>query len=285
MTLSPTSLAQYEGKLRLLREGMKIPGDGLEFLKKPVQVIKFIENINGISFNTRKAYYIAIVSTLKTQKGFARALGIYRTWQDRYNKLQNELYEKQELTPIEKDKYLDWNDVLKVRTDAEKAITDTKSYQDYIIVCLYTYIPPARLDYGALKIVDSLPNPLTGNYFVNSQNPEIVLTEYKTARKYGKHIIKIPAELSTILKKFIRTTNAKYLLENTNKEIMSETLLNKNLTRIFTKFTDKKISVNMLRHSYVSKHMEGQPTKREADKFAKGMMHSSAMEHVYRKIE
>ena len=290
MPASENSIKQYNARLRLLREAMGIANDDINFLKKPAKVIKTIEAMADVSLNTRKAFYIAIVATLMTlKKGFTKPLEVYRAKQLEYNTAQSQIYDEQTLSPAEKEKFLPWADIIAIR---EKMSGDTdfgtinKAFQDFIIVCLYTYLPPARLDYGALRIVDTLPEKLSGNYYVNSESPEIVLTNYKTAKRYGVHHIKITDTLQFILEKYISLLPKRtvYLLENANDEAMSEGTLSKNISRIFKKYADKNISVNILRHSYVTNYMAGQKSKKEMDEFAAGMMHSTAMDVLYRKL-
>ena len=289
MPASDASVAQYNARIRVLRTALGVEEGDLKFLNRPKSVIQVIENMKDASVNTRKAFYIAIVATLKTLKrGPTKALETYRAKQLEYNNAVSEQYNKQELSPSEVEKFVSWTDILAVREKMKEATafnTYSKMYQDYVLVCLYTYLPPARLDYGALKIVDKLPEKLTDNYYVTG-TPEIVLSQYKTVNKYGVHHIKIPNELAQILDKFIQILPepVNYLLMNSNNELMSEASLSKNLTRIFMKYTGKKVSVNILRHSYVTHHMAGQKTKKELDEFASGMMHSTAMDVIYRKL-
>jgi hypothetical protein len=284
MPPSDFSKAQYESKIDRLRKAMQVETAGLEFLKKTMKVIAHIESSEG-SLNTKKALYIAIVSLLKLTTGYERALKIYREKQLEYNTKQTEIYEKQELSETEKEKFLPWNQILIARNKVEAAVNDDwKTYMDYILICLYTYLPPARLDYGALRIVSDSKDALLGNYYVNSNNPEIILTEYKTYRKYGAQHIKIPKELGEVIAHYIELFEPEYLIHGKDGKEISDVDLNKNLTRIFEKFTGKKISVNILRHSYVSHMRAGEmPVKQSAD-LAKSMMHSINMDSLYRKI-
>jgi len=290
MPASENSIAQYNSKIRLLRVAMGVEEGDLNFLKKTTKVIKAIEAMTDVSLNTRKAYYIAIVATVMSlKKGFTRVLEIYRKKQLEYNNAQSKIYDEQVLSPGEKEKFLPWQDIIAIR-EKMKGDTDmgtmNKAFQDLVIISLYTYLPPARLDYGALKIVSELPEKLSGNYYVNSESPEIVLTNYKTAKKYGTHHIKITGELRILLDKYISLLrkNAIYLLENVNDDPMTDGTLSKNISRVFKKYSGKNISVNILRHSYVTHHMAGQKSAKEMNESATGMMHSTAIDIIYRKL-
>ena len=116
--------------------------------------------------------------------------------------------------------------------------------QDFIILSLYVLIPPRRaLDYTEFKIrgVDKEVD----NYF---EKDKFVFNRYKTAKTYGKQEVKIPASLSKIMKRWIKTNKNDYLLTDKKGNKLNGTTL----TQRFHKIFGKKVSVNSLRHSYLS---------------------------------
>lgn len=119
-----------------------------------------------------------------------------------------------------------------------------KNIQDFIIVSLYYLIPPRRsLDYTEFKIRNIDKN--VDNYMDKNT---FVFNRYKTAKTYGKQVIKIPATLQRIIKKWIQLNPTDYLLiDNKGNKLSGVTL-----TQRFHKIFGKKISVNALRHSYLS---------------------------------
>ena len=75
-----------------------------------------------------------------------------------------------------------------------------------------------------------------------------VFNNYKTSKTYGKQVVQIPVALKNIIKKWISINPTDYLLfDNKMNKLNSTTLIYK-LNKIF----GKKISVNALRHSYLS---------------------------------
>jgi len=232
---------------------------------------------------TLKMYYISIVSLLKLHGGFKKTIEIYRKKQLEYNTKQSEIYQKQELSKSEASKFMEWDEILNLKLQIEEAVNNQNTFLDYLVYCLYTELPPMRLDYGELQIVNELPNNAKGNFYINNQHPQIVLTEYKTAHRYGKHIIDIPHELSEIIKLYIEIFEPKFLIESRGKPLTPSSL-NYKLTNLFKKFTDKPISVNILRHSYISYHKKGTPTINEANELASSMGHSVGMSEIYRRI-
>jgi hypothetical protein len=120
--------------------------------------------------------------------------------------------------------------------------------QNFIIVSLYYLIPPRRLlDYTEFKIRNI--NKEDDNY-MNKSN--FVFNNYKTAKTYKKQIIKIPIKLMNIIKKWIEINPTDYLLfDNKFNKLNGSTMIYK-LNKIF----GKNISVNALRHSYLSNKYE-----------------------------
>lgn len=284
MAPSEVSLKTYNAKVRLLRQAVGAPESDFNFLKKTTEIVNYIEGLEA-SLNTKKMYYIAIVSILKDMKGYTKPLKIYRDKMMAYNAKQGEIYDKQELSASETGKWLPWDEILKVRKQAEDDVTDLKTFQSYLLLCIYTYLPPMRLDVGALKVVNEAPKEPVCNYYVNGKHPEILLTEYKTSTKFGTQHIKIPAELVDIIKLYLELYEPEFLFENNKSQPMSEALLSKNIIDIFKKYTNRAIGVNMLRHAYVSHHRANDMPAKKSKALAKSMMHSPETSTLYRRIE
>jgi len=116
--------------------------------------------------------------------------------------------------------------------------------QDFIILSLYVLIPPRRaLDYTEFKI-RSIDKEVD-NYF---DKDTFVFNRYKTAKTYGQQIVKIPASLQKIIKKWIKINPTDYLL----RDKKGNKLTGVTLTQRFHKIFGKTVSVNALRHSYLS---------------------------------
>jgi hypothetical protein len=134
--------------------------------------------------------------------------------------------------------------------------------QDFVILSLFTLIPPRRsLDYVEFKINNIDTNK--DNYIKGNS---LVFNTYKTSTQKGQQTIKIPKELKSLLNKYIKLISDKsdYLLFNNKIEQLSIPNFTLRLNKIF----GKKVSVNMLRHIYLSeKHADN--LKEMKDDFAK----------------
>ena len=103
--------------------------------------------------------------------------------------------------------------------------------------------------------------------------------KFKTA-KFKKDAFKVPTKLKNIITKWGRISNSPYLLfqsRNKDKNI-SPSFLNSSLHRIF----GGKISVNNLRHSYLTEYYKDTPALKEMNQLADQMGHSinTALEYV-----
>ena len=104
---------------------------------------------------------------------YARVMEFYTDKMNQYRAKYEEWLETQELTPAEKEKWLPWSEVLKIpplildeyntamKSTSEKGCANTEHcwtlFQDYLIMCLYTMMPPKRRDYSPMEFIEHLP--------------------------------------------------------------------------------------------------------------------------------
>lgn len=136
------------------------------------------------------------------------------------------------------------NNAYAIYKKPELTNNDLQHIQNFIIISLYYLIAPRRLkDYTEFKIKNI--NKKTDNYMIKNM---FVFNNYKTAKTYGEQKIEIPSELKSIIRKWIKVNPTEYLLFDSNHKQLSSIKLNQRLNKIF----DKKISVNNIRHSYLT---------------------------------
>ena len=285
--MSDFTKATYLRSLNTLRNGLELPPNTLDFLDKPEAVCKWIDEHPKYKPNSKKVFYIAIVATLKETGLYPEALKTYRERMDKANKAQDAVAVEQALTADEAEKFVEWPLVLKTVTDIIlPAATDLASYQDYLIASLYTLLPPIRLDYAEMKVLPAEPNTLEGNYLIMKKKPYFLLTQYKTARKYGEQRIAIPDELAhTIREWLVLAGEPEYFLLSQNGNPMPAWELGQTITRVFKKHLGKSVSVNILRHSYISWMRRGEISLKASTELATSMLHSPGMSQIYRRID
>lgn len=121
-----------------------------------------------------------------------------------------------------KKKVVRWDQVIKARDfwlEEYEETKDIQSYLGYVIMALYTMIPPLRDDYGCLKIVHHTPTDKNENYY-NPREGKFYLNIFKTMKKYpDEPPILFPQKLKKVVNKWIKLTGAKkYVFSKKNSD-------------------------------------------------------------------
>jgi integrase len=200
-------------------------------------------------------------------------------------KTTNDEYKEQKKTQKETDNWVTTEEIkekfdeMKKRIDAmidAKMIHHT-SFIDFLLFALLSgvYIPPRRsLDYALLKV---------RNYDENTDNflkkGVMYFNQYKTAKKYGLQKVKLPKELLDYIKVWIKNTKNDYLFFGRTDNHLTSPQICKILNNIFG---GKHISVDMLRHIYLTNYYKDIPKLTEMSQLAAEMGNSIATQlHQY----
>ena len=199
-----------------------------------------------------------------------------------------------ELTEKEEKSFMYWEDILEVYYQVSQSLdrANYNSFLEFVILSLYVLHPPVRADYANMRVFidDSLlPKKITENYCVLQTNPRFVFQQYKNAKCRGTTIVPIDPELHDILLDWMDINDTDYLLSSyvpSKKAFipLSENALTKRVISIFNHYAKKPVSINTLRHSFISF-----VTKNDQDYYAKQdnaskMMHSMYMADKYRRM-
>jgi hypothetical protein len=202
-TKSELSAHQIFGDVIRLRDRVIIPGyetigllpqrfDDLMWLGDFQDIERRISSI-AKTINTRHNYIKNIISLLRTAEDSR-----YDPIIDHYRNLMKTTFEERDKELSENrvaDHDLTWKDILAKRD----AIEDKKSIE-YLIMCLYTMIPPLRDDFVNMDIVKTAAeatDPKT-NYYV-FETKKFILNEYKTRKFDGVKTITAPDELHEVI--------------------------------------------------------------------------------------
>jgi len=158
----------------------------------------------------------------------------------------------------------------------ESKLIHHNTFINFFLVALLggVLMPPRRsLDYAEMKVRNFDEDK--DNYI---KNGTMVFNIYKTAKKYGKQIVKIPKELVPYIKKWTKYQKNDYLLFANNDKPLNSSQITKLLNTIF----GKKVSVDILRHVYLSNYYKDIPNLKDMVKIAADMGHSisQALEYV-----
>lgn len=247
-TLSKSSLCTYSSILKNLY--IKVFGTEEIDFKKFDECDKVLEFLKNIPPNKRKTILSSLV--IITDKKPYRDL-MLEDVRD-YNK---EIH-KQEKTPEQEASWVTTNQVQEIwenlKKDAELLYKkknlkplDLQQIQSYVILSLLggIFIPPRRSkDYVDFVIKDFDKDK--DNYL---EKNKMIFNSYKTAKTYGQQIVELPKTLQLIIKKWFMVNPTKYLLFDANMNQLSSVKLNQRLNKIFD---EKKVSVNQLRHTYLT---------------------------------
>jgi guanylate kinase len=133
-----------------------------------------------------------------------------------------------------------------------------------------------KVFYSKKEYQELLENP--DNYL---EKNKMFFNSYKTAKTYGCQQIDIPKILQNILKKWININPTHTLLFDVNMNPLSSVKLNQRINKIF----DKKVSVNALRHSYLTdKYSQHSQVDKELSKDMSEMGSSRGMADTYIKL-
>jgi integrase len=247
-SLSNSSLITYTSILKNLY--YKVFGKETINLEKFEDTDKILHFLNDIPANRRKTILSALVIITDNKKYRDLMLEDVRD----YNK---EIH-KQEKTPAQEASWVDSNQVKLIWEELKKDAdllykkkdlkpSDLQQIQSFIILSLLggVFIPPRRSkDYVDFYIKDI--NKEKDNYL---EKNKMYFNSYKTAKTYGQQIVEIPKPLQYILKKWINVNPTKTLLFDAYMNPLSSVKLNQRLNKIFD---EKKVSVNQLRHTYLT---------------------------------
>lgn len=178
---------------------------------------------------------------------------------------------------MEKLKFLEKHTRKLMQTDRELPMFELQELMKYVILSLYTMIPPRRLlDYTSFKVrnVDKAnDNYMEGNKFI--------FNNYKTKNKYGQQVVKIPQKLRILIQRWTQKHAYDHLLFNEKGEPIAPSRLTVKLNRIFD---GRKISVNMLRHIFISDEvLKNVPALEKLERVAEDMGHSTDQQILYKK--
>ena len=269
----------YLSNLRRLNDGKDVAS--LNFLKKTGDILKQIEAVPNP--NTRRSYYIAVVSVLQDVKGFKKYYTVYHEKMMEMNKTLNEKPHKSEATKekvaIPMETLLARQKELSAKVDEFKKkksliTSELETLNDCLLVSLYTLLPPRRnRDY--MEMVCKPVDP--SNNDVNYYDDKFYFNQYKTNKTYNQQVVEVPKELADLInlsQKFSVFTDG-YLLHNATGK-MSSSEMSKAISKAF----GFKIGSSAIRNIYLSHKHGGSKTQLEQDVKDMGTSIDTAL-HTY----
>lgn len=254
--LKESSIENYLSTLKLLSKYLNIKKFNLKYLKDYESIIDFLDNKSNFSIPTKRNYITPILVVIKMENFSDKIQKAYSDYHIELTNKQNETYYDNLKNEKETHNWISLDEI-KSKIVLLSKTKDLWTFQHYLILNLYTLLPPIRNDYaGEMFFYKTDKNDDNCNKIILSKK-QMILCNYKTTNKYGTKIIDLPEELLSILEQWynlrekVLSFQPKYLLiKQTNpSEYMSKNLLTKTLNKIFY---PKKISTTILRKVYLS---------------------------------
>ena len=200
-----------------------------------------------------------------------------------------------QLTEKEKKLFKTWDVITSEQTEEAVRNTDINPVENTVLYYLYTQLPPRRLEYGSLIIAidGQFDDDNKSNYVVlNSKMTKvnrIILNTYKTSKTYGKYVISnVPEKLSDSIVELIQEQDYKageYLFMNSKGKPYAGASFSARLKQVFEQAIGTPLTLNVLRHSFISYHLRTGTTAKQKNEWAMAMGHSTETQDLYRRYE
>ncbi len=274
--IQESTLKTYICNIQKLHEHINAKRFNIKFLKDYNSIIEILEDKN-YSLSTKRNYIISILVFIKADSTISESISNkYSDYLNKLTDIQNEKYYDNDKNNKEAENWISLNEINIIKEKLLKEYNtlnpdSTESvfkYQKYLLLSLYTLLPPIRNDYAGETIIiekNTLNNKDTdyNSYCINTiilNESKFILCNYKTKGSYGNKVIIIPEELNQILYHWYKLrknvfkdhpSKKMYLLikASNHDEYLSKNHLTKYLNNIFY---PKKISTTLLRKIYLS---------------------------------
>lgn len=285
-----SSIIQYINKIKILHLKLfdnPIDFGNMNFLRDHKKIINYIYGTYGSSNSSAFSNFIALTSICRRLADYQKEAEIYNKEMIKQRDIIHERQGDNSFTDKELKNYIEWQDILNHKPPQD--------VQSIAIYTLYTSLPPRRLDYQYMivKFGNHNINNLSENYnyYLPDQNL-LVFKKYKTYKIYKTQIINLLdkntsyANYNKILKCLKELVKNKkdndFLFVNKkNDQIKNFTNIIKNVFQVI----DKKPTVNILRHSFLSSYTSKIRTSNILEKVSYMMAHSVSTQSRYRKLD
>lgn len=273
----------------------KTPFKNLAWLKKTDPVVG---KIKEYAPSTQRALLATVVSVLSILgPSYKKALSSYTAEMN-----SAVTSHKAEPTGVKSEKqehnWMSWDEVL-AKQEALKSLTtpynkkktlttaEWNNLLDYMVLSLYTEIPPRRNADYQLMWVAKKPSDDTSKNWLDLSGKRFVFNVYKTAKKYNQQVVDVPSQLMDIVGLYLKhhpgwkgdtkkaPTGAPFLVTADGEQLKAQNVI----TRILNRVLGKKVGASMLRHIYLTSKYGKEDDEREAD--ARDMGHSVGQQKEY----
>ena len=250
MTLAQSTIDGYKRMLRYIEESnidYKNITNSKEYIKKVYNIKK--KNGDNIKQSTVKLYLVSTMWYLKIHNLNVRAQNSLRKEVDKISYNINKKVQSHVLIGEQENTYIEWNKIINVYNNIKKNYDKNKNnHINFALLSCYVLLCPRRLkDYSMMYVKKDTENIEQNKNYYDRKKKYFIFTNYKTSKQYKTQTITVPLRLRNVLDTYIDTFDITGSIFN-----LTEKAIQLRLNRIFLKHIDKRISVDILRHSYIS---------------------------------
>ena len=294
-SIKDSSLKAYLISLKKMNNNEEIKN--LNYLKESKNIFEIIDKL---ALSTKRSYLTSILVVLGAfnKEAFNSVLEIYRKRLQELNNEYNKKIDTHEKTDKQSKNWVSLKQLSKVRNFYKKELEEkgilkkdvlSPKQQDllqkYLVSALYTLQPPIRLDYGSMKIIRKLEDDDGKKNFllVKGRNKKtFIFNDFKNKKNLGTQKQEVNSKLNSVINLWLKYNKTDNFLMNSKGELMVENSLSKYIKKVFEP-TKKNITLNLLRHIYISENIDLEAVKKSKE-LAKTMMHSTGLQEDYAKI-
>jgi hypothetical protein len=167
--------------------------------------------------------------------------------------------------------------------DEFKAKAKSLTGFDKLLVMLYSSIPPMRADFGSVAIYEKLPANHYGNYILlGKKGVKLVVSQYKTAKTLGTIMLDLPTDLVREIRASLKTMPRQFLFTDSYGKPFTDNGFSKFVSTRFKEVFGKPLTINILRHSFVSSLDFNKMSIEQKMEIGKVMGHSYIQQDRYR---
>ncbi len=277
-------------------------------------ISKVKKSFDTYALNTKIQTIMGIKLFLRFKEANANVIN---KWNEELKTLcgkSKEIVEKNEMTENEAKNWINYEDLsekfdqyydYKFFGELSESVNDYTKYKtarDFLLLSLYVELPPARIgNYQFMKIREEKKRKATSldkkyNYLmINTDGSyQIVFNQYKTSKYLGQihQTIQKDSKVANLIKTylpyreiFIGKKSTDFLI-NKEKRVMTQSNITDTLKFISRKVIGKDLSVNLLRHIYITYYFAKQNSIEQKKKIANfmGQTYDATMMEKYNKL-
>ena len=284
--LSEISKQQYQSRLKRLTDITKHDIDWV--LINCDKTLELLQQDDKTEPQTLKSFTNSVLAVFKYTQGLKQKYKKYYLCWSKARKdidaIATEKYKNIQPSDKQIENYVPWADIIATRDQLPH------NSNTYLLLSLYTMIPPGRADFNNVKILYKQPTEAQirqqPNYLIiNDQYTKLVFNEFKTkSKKIQTYENILPDRLVTVILNSLKHQPRDFLVVSprNGKPYLKPKTFTTYIDRMLHKLFHKNVTINTLRHSFIMSLDFNKLTPKEKEHIAYLMMHSVSTQDTYR---